>query len=191
MKESLDKQIGEWLQNEVITESVSEYSSPLVPVKKKDGEVRWCVDFRQVNNRIIVDSFPIPYIKELVQRAAGKKLYSALDCFAAYNHVRVHPDLKKYTAFCTPDGHYEYLCMPFGLKTAWVVYSRFVAMAMTGVAPDKIRIYQDDMLIFMDDPQEHLKVLEEVLQRHREAGLMLKPSKSIQLQGEGNILDIP
>ena len=116
MKESLDTQIGDWLQNGVITESVSKYSSPLVPVRKKDGEVHWCVDFRQVNNWIIADSFPIPHIKELVQKAAGKKLYSALDCFAAYNHGRVHQDFRKYTAFSTPDGHYEYLRMPFGYE---------------------------------------------------------------------------
>ena len=76
MKASLDEQIGEWLRNGVITESVSEYSSPLVPVKKKDGTVRWCVDFRRVNDRIIADSFPIPHIEELVQKAAGKKVYS-------------------------------------------------------------------------------------------------------------------
>ena len=184
MKESLDHQIAEWLQNGVITESVSEYSSPLVQVKKKDSDVRWCVDFRQVNNRIIADSFPIPPIEELVQKAAGKKIYSALDCFAAYNHVRVHLDSRKYTAFSTPDCHYEYLPMPFGLKTAVSVYSRFVAMAMAGVAPDKIGIYLDDMLVFTDDPYEHLKVLEEVFQKHREVGLMLKPSKTFLFQME-------
>ena len=93
------------IQNGVLTESVSEYISPLVPVKKKDGEVRWCVDFRQVNNRIIAESFPIPHIEELVQKSAEKKIYSALDCFAAYNHVRVHQDSRKYTASSTPDGH--------------------------------------------------------------------------------------
>jgi hypothetical protein len=109
MKKSLDTQIGDWLQNGVITESVSEYRSPLGPVKKKDGELRWCVDFRQINNRIIADSFPIPHIKELVQKAAGKKIYSALDCFTAYNHIRVHQDSRKYTAISTPDGHYEYI----------------------------------------------------------------------------------
>ena len=132
MKESLDHKIAELLQNRVITETVSEYSLPLVPVKKKDGEVRWCVDFQQVNNRVIADSFPIPHIEEIVQKAVGKKIYSALDCFAAYNHVRVHQDSRKYTAFSTPDGHYEYLCMPFRLKTAISVYSRFVAMAKAG-----------------------------------------------------------
>lgn len=61
MKKSLDKQIGEWLQNGIITESVSEYSSPLVPVKKKDGNVPWCVDFRKVNDLIIADSFLMPH----------------------------------------------------------------------------------------------------------------------------------
>jgi hypothetical protein len=89
MKESLDIR----LQNGSRTESVSEYSSPLLPVKKKDGEVRWCVDFRQFNNRIIADSFPIPHIEELVQKAEGNNKYSALDCFAAYNHVRVHQEI--------------------------------------------------------------------------------------------------
>ena len=107
-----------------------------------------------------------------------------MDCFAAYNNVRVHLDSRKYTAFSTPDGHYEYLRMPFGLKTAVSVYSRFVAMAIAGVAPDKIGIYLDDMLVFTDDPYEHLNVLEEVFQKHREVGLMLKPSKTFLFQME-------
>ena len=71
MQESLDEQIRDWLRQGIIQPSESEYSSPLVPVKKKDGEVRWCVDFRQVNDRIISDSFPIPHIEELVAKAAG------------------------------------------------------------------------------------------------------------------------
>ena len=81
------------------------------------------MDFWQVNARIIADIFPIPHIEELVQKAAGKKLDSALDCFIAYNHIGVHLDSQKYTAFSTPDGHYEFLCMPFGLKTAVLVFN--------------------------------------------------------------------
>ena len=64
-----------------------------------------------VNDRLVAESFPIPHIEELVQKAAQKKVYSALDCFAAYNHIRVHPDSHKYMAFSTPDGLYEYLCL--------------------------------------------------------------------------------
>ena len=150
-----------------------------MPVKKKDDEVRWSVDFRQVNNRIIADSFPVPLIEELVQKAAGKKICSALDCFVDYNHVRVQQDSRKYTAFSTPDDHYEYLCMPFELKTSVSVYHRFVAMAKAGVAPCKIGIYLDDMLVFTD-----VLVLEEVFQKHREVGLMLKPSKTFLFQKE-------
>jgi hypothetical protein len=91
---------------------------------------------------------------------------------------------RKYTAFSTPDGHYEYLHISFGLKNVVSVYSRFEAMAMAGVAPDKIGIYLDDMLVFTDDPYKHLKVLEEVFQKHREVGLMLKPSKTFLFQKE-------
>ena len=182
MKSSLDEQIADWIENSVITNSVSEFSSPLVPVKKKDGKVRWCVDFRAVNDRIVSDSFPIPNIEDLVQKAAGNRVYSALDCFAAYNHIRVAPDSRKYTAFSMPDGHYEFLRMLFGLKTAVSVYSRFVAMAMSGISPEHIGIYLDDMLLYTQDAQQHLKVLEQILQRHREAGLMLKPSKTFLFQ---------
>ena len=107
-----------------------------------------------------------------------------MDCFAAYNHIRVHQDSSKYTAFSTPDGYYKYLCMPFRLKIAVSVYSRFVAMVMAGVAPGKIGIYLDDKLVFNDDPYEHLKVLGEVFQKHREVGLMLKPSITYLFQME-------
>lgn len=182
MKESADQQIQDWLKDGVISPSVSEYSSPLVPVKKKDGSIRWCVDFRQVNDRIEHDSFPIPKIEELVQGAAGYKLYSALDCFAAYNHIRVHKDSKKYTAFSTPDGHYEFDRMPFGLKPAVSVFSRFIVMAMSGVSPEHIKKYLDDMLTHTNDPMKHLEVLEELFQRHQEVGLKLKPSKTLLFQ---------
>ena len=184
MKASADKQVSSWLKDGIISPSVSEYSSPMVPVKKKDGTIRWCIDFRQVNDRVIADSFPIPRIEELVQAAAGHKLYSALDCFAAYHHIRVHQDSKKYTAFSTPDGHYEFNRMPFGIKPAVSIFSRFVAMGMAGVSPAHVQKYLDDQLAHTNGPVKMLEVLEQIFLRHRELDLKIKPSKTHLFQTE-------
>ena len=184
MKESADKQIQNWLKDGIISPSVSEYSSPMVPVKKKDGTIRWCIDFRQINDRVVADSFPIPRIEELVQAAAGHQLYSALDCFAAYHHIRVHKDSKKYTAFSTPDGHYEFDRMPFGIKPAVSIFSRFVAMGMAGVSPAHVEKYLDDQLAHTNDHWKMLEVLEQIFLRHRELNLKIKPSKTHLFQTE-------
>lgn len=95
----------------------------------------------------------------MVAKAAGFKIYSTMGCFAAYNHIRVHPGSRKYTAFSTQNGHHEFLRMPFGLKTAVLVYSKFVAMAMAVIYPANIEIFLDDLLVFTNIMNERFKVL--------------------------------
>ena len=111
LEEDLQKQVDSWLTDGVITPSDSPWSSPLVPVKKKDGTVRWAVDYRKVNRCLEQDSYPLPRIDHLLERAGGNKVYSTLDATAAYFNIRVNEKSHKVTAFATPNGLYEFCRM--------------------------------------------------------------------------------
>ena len=182
MAEDLRGQIEAWLEQGVIEESDSPWSSPLVPVRKKDGTVRWAVDFRRLNQHLEQDSYPLPRIQQLLERAGGHRVYSALDASAAYFNIVIDPDSRKLTAFATPSHLYQFRKMPFGLSTAPAVYSRFIACALNRIGTKGINIYLDDVLVFSDSLNEHVERLEEVLRAHQEAGIKLKAKKTFLFQ---------
>ena len=184
----LQATIDDWLRDGVIEPSSSEWASALVPVKKKDGTVRWAVDFRMVNTMLEGDSFPLPNINALLDRLAGKVVYSSLDCSNAYFTLRINQDSRKYTAFVSPLGLFQFQKLPFGLKQAPSIYSRFVAFAMQKIHRPDLANYLDDTLLGSLDGEEHLARLREVFQAHREAGLLLKPSKTFLFQTEVKFL---
>ena len=97
-----------------------------MPVKKKDGSVRWAVDYRLLNKHLVMDSYPLPRIQQLVEKAGGHRVYSALDAVAAYYTIPVAMESRPLTAFTSPHGLYQWTRMPFGLATAPSVYSRFI-----------------------------------------------------------------
>ena len=193
LEEDLQKQIDSWLADGVITPSDSPWSSPLVPVKKKDGTVRWAVDFRKVNRCLEQDSYPLPRIDHLLERAGGNKVYSTLDATAAYFNIRVNVKSRKVTAFATPSGLYEFCRMPFGVSTAPSVYSRFIAAALNRLGTHGVNVYLDDILIYSQSLTEHLMKMRQVFQAHRDAGIKLKPSKTFlfkeRVEYLGHMLD--
>ncbi len=107
--------IRDLLQKQVIQESTSPWASPVVVVKKKDGNVRLCVDYKQLNQLTHRDSFPLPRIEESLQALGGAKFFSVLDLTSGYYQVAVHPEDVEKTAFAVPFGLYKYNRMPFGL----------------------------------------------------------------------------
>ena len=188
MTADLNKTIDQWMAQGVIEKSDSPWSSALVPVKKKDGTVRWCVDYRSLNKCIEGDSFPLPKIQGLLDRAGGHKFYSILDATSAYFHIRINPSSRKYTAFSTPTGLYQFTRVPFGLQTAPAVYSRFIAAALNKLGTAGLNVYLDDVLLFSNKLWEHVEHLEKVLEAHAEAGIKLKPSKTSLFQSSVNYL---
>ena len=179
LEKDLDGQIDQWLEQGVIEPSDSPWSSPLVPVKKKDGTVRWAVDFRRVNECLEQDSYPLPRIQQLLEKAGGHQVYSALDATQAYFNVRISEKSRKVTAFATPNGLYQFCRMPFGLSVSVAVYSRFIAAALNKLGTRNLNSYLDDVLVFNHSLKDHLKRLREVFQAHREAGVKLKPVKTL------------
>lgn len=122
--------------------------SPVVLVKKKDGTTRVCVDYRKLNEKIIKMRYPLPIIEDQIDRLQGAKIFSTIDIKNGFFHVRVADDSRKYTAFIVPNGHYEFLRMPFRLSTSPAYFQKYVnAVFADLVAKNIVSIYMDDLII--------------------------------------------
>lgn len=170
--------IDRLLDKNIIRPSQSPYASAIVLVKKKSGEIRMCVDYRALNKVTARDNFPLPLIEDCVGYLGGKRFFTTLDLRDGFFHVAVAPSSTKYTSFVVPQGQYEYLKMPFGLKNAPAVFQRFVSEIFHDlIAAGKIQVYIDDIIIATETLDEHFALLETVLRRITEKNLELKLSK--------------
>ncbi|XP_076638825.1 uncharacterized protein LOC143350687 [Colletes latitarsis] len=125
-RDIVNEQIQEWLDEGIVQPSLSEYASPIVLVKKKNGSIRLCVNYRLVNKKIVKDRYPLPLIDDQINSLQGAKYYSTLDLQNGFFHVPVEQNSRKYTAFIVPDGHYEFLKVPFGLCNSPAVFQKYV-----------------------------------------------------------------
>ncbi|CAH1378363.1 unnamed protein product [Tenebrio molitor] len=117
-REVVRKIVADLMENNIIEPTVSEYASPILLVKKKSGEIRMVVDYRKLNSITEKDHYPLPNIEDQLERLAGHTCFTTLDMASGYHQLRVAEDSKPFTAFVTPDGHYQYKRVPFGLTNA-------------------------------------------------------------------------
>eukprot|EP00261_Vitis_vinifera_P037221 XP_019078464.1 PREDICTED: uncharacterized protein LOC109123373 [Vitis vinifera] len=154
-----------------------EWLANVVPVPKKDGKVRVCVDFRDLNKASPKDDFPLPHIDMLVDSTAGHSMLSFMDGFSGYSQILMAPEDMEKTSFITEWGTYCYRVMPFGLKNAGATYQRAATTLFHDMMHRDVEVYVDDMIVKSRDRSDHLAALERFFERIRQFRLRLNPKK--------------
>lgn len=175
-QEVLREIVADLLSSDIIRESTSDYSSPVLLVRKKNGEWRMCIDYRKLNSVTIKENYPLTRIDDQVDRLTGAKVFCGLDLKCGYHQLPIAEGSKKYTAFVTPFGEYEFNRMPFGLTNAPRVFQRLMSFVLKS-ARHLAALYLDDILVHAKTIREVLDALRTVLQLLREEGLTLNLSK--------------
>ena len=188
-KEEINKQIGKMLQDDIIEETRSAWSSPLLLVPKKfdaTGEKKWriVIDYRKINQHLEDDKFPLPNITEILDALSGAVYFTHLDLSQGYYQVLLEPNSRKCTAFTTSTGQYQMKRLPMGLKTSPSAFSRMMTVAMSGLTYEKCFVYLDDLIVFGRNLDQHNQNLLDVFSRLRKVNLKLNPAKCVFLQKE-------
>ena len=179
------RHIQEMLDLGAIRPSNSPWASAIVLVRKKDGRLRFCIDLRRLNNRTVKDAYSLPRIESILDSLGGAQIFSTLDLKAGYWQVEMAEECKAYTAFtCGPLGFYECDTMPFGATNAPATFQRLMHDCLGDLNMNWCIVYLDDIIIFSDTKEEHIKRLEAVFQKLMAAGLKLKPTKCFFFRDE-------
>lgn len=176
-REEVNNLIQEMELNSVIEPSNSPWCSPVVLVKKKDGSMRFCVDFRILNEITVKDSYPLPRIDDTLDMLYGSQYFSTLDLQSGYWQVEMDEKDKEKLAFSVGNGSWQFKVMPFGLCNAPATFERLMELVLKGLHWKTCLLYLDDIIIMGKDFHDHLQNLEEVFERLRKAGLKLNPKK--------------
>ena len=175
--EEVRQHLKSLMERGVIRESTSPYSSPIVLVRKSNGDLRMCVDYRRLNAVTRKDAFPLPRIDESLDALGGARIFSTLDLACGYHQVAMAEKDKSKTAFTTPLGLFEFNRMPFGLTGAPATFQRLMQSSMNDLVFKIMLVYLDDILVYATDFKTHMTRLSMVFARLRELGLKLNPEK--------------
>ncbi|GFO07950.1 reverse transcriptase [Plakobranchus ocellatus] len=173
-RDFVTQEVNDLLSLGVIEPSDSPYCFPIVVVKKKDGSMRLCIDFRKLNAVTVFDAENILRQEDLFNQLSHATIFASCDLCKAYWQVPLHPDSRKYMAFQTPMGLMQWIRMPFGLVTAPATFCRLMRLVL-GQTPDLLS-YFDDTLVFATSWQQHIVALRTLLTLLRRHGLHVNTS---------------
>jgi len=180
----VEEHVKDMLDKNVIEPSRSPWASPIVLVPKKDGTIRFCVDYRKLNAVTVKDSYTLPRIDDALASLNGNKYFTSLDLNAGYWQIPMDENDKEKTAFITDSGLYHFNVLSFGLTNAPATFQRYMDAVLAGLKWNSLLVYIDDILIYSQTFADHLQDVRNVLDRLIEANLQLKPSKCSFFQKE-------
>eukprot|EP00253_Pinus_taeda_P006607 PITA_06607 len=188
----LKMQLQELLEKKYIRPSISPWGAPVLFVRKKDGTLRMCIDYRQLNKLTVKNKYPLPRIDELFDQVKGATIFSKIDLRSGYHQIRIKDEDIAKTAFRTRYGHYEFVVLPFGLTNAPATFMCLMNSVFHQYLDKFVLIFIDDILIYSRNRKEHEEHLRIVLQTLREHQLYGKFSKcdfyKEQIQYLGHII---
>ena len=188
LRSKTNELVQEMLDQGVIQPSKSPWASPVVLVEKKDGSVRFCVDYHRLNAVTKMEVFLLPRIDDSLDMLSKSKFFSTLDLASGFWQVEMEPNSREKTAFVTHSGLYEFSVMPFGLVNAPSTFQQLMESVLAGLSGEKCMVYIDDILVPGATWPEHLQNLSQVFERLRSANLKLKSKKCRLAEHEAEYL---
>jgi len=183
-----DKYLKKMMAEGKIADSESPYGAPILFVPKPDGSLRLCVDYRNLNKLTIQNKYPLPLMDELRDRVAGAKVFTKLDLKDGYHLIRMRKGDEHKTAFHTQYGLYEYKVMPFGLVNALATFQTMMNKILTEFLDHRVVVYLDDILIYSENMDDHIKLIQRVLDRLEQHDLAVLLKKLVFHQEEVEFL---
>jgi hypothetical protein len=176
----IEKELKRLLDAKIIVPlRYSEWLANFEPIRNKSGEIRLCVDFRNLNRCSLKDNYPLPKMDHILQRVVvGEKKISMLDGYSGYNHISVMEEDKNKTNFTTPWGTFMYKKIPFGLMNAGATFQSDMDISFIGEKDRFVVIYPDDITVFSASNEEHLQHLKHTFEKCRRYGISPNPLKS-------------
>jgi len=173
----IDKEVEEMRKHGIVEPAVSPWASNVVLVKKKDGTLRFCIDYRRLNSVTRQDSYPLPLIDNCLNAFSGSSWYSTLNLRSGYYNIPIAEKDRDKSAFVTRSDCYRFTVMPFGLTCATSVFQRLIDCVLCGLSYFTCFVYLDNVIVFGRSFEKQLYRLDEVFVRLRSTKLKLKPSK--------------
>ena len=177
---TIAEELKEMLHLKVIQPLPSPWNSPIIIIRKKTGDLCFCIDFRGLKKITVKDPYPMPHMDELRDQLNGAQFFTSLDLSKGYWHVPVDPQDRHKTAFSANGKHFEWRYMPFGLKNAPATFQKLINRVIRDLKG--VVAYIDDVLIFTRAKEEHAETLRKVLQRLDQNGLHLNEKKCSFMQ---------
>jgi hypothetical protein len=174
---TIDNMIRDMEQQGLVEQSTSPWTAPVVLAKKKDGSPRLCIDYRRLNDVTESDAYPMPDLNTLIRQMRGAKIFSILDLKSGYWQVPLNQNARKYTAFRTSRGLYQFRVLSFGLKNSPMTFVRLMYEVLRGYLDDIVRVYLDDIVVFSNTTDEHQCHLDKTLERLHRHGLTCNTEK--------------
>ncbi|CAM5082570.1 unnamed protein product, partial [Eretmochelys imbricata] len=175
--EDVRHHLQELAANGIITESRSPYASPIVVVRKKNGKIRMCIDYRTLNSRTVVDQYTMPRVQDALDCLLGSQWFSVLDLRSGYYQIPLGEEDKEKTAFICPLGFYQFERMPQGISGAPATFQRLMERVVGDMNLLQVLVYLDDLIVFGRTLEEHEERLLKVLDRLEDYGLKLSIDK--------------